>query len=309
MNGSVSLHLHLSLQGLQQLLAWYNVRDTLFGHNSSKRDIKKALELASVCEHPNAVWLTKLFAGSDVASREEARQVFLGSENDTRAFCFAGFLVRDFDQIRRAADLGDAFAQAWMAMRTVGEERFQWAEKSAVQRERDGFLELGYCYRDAVACKKDLERAKDNFLVAFEIGLLNAMICVGNLLGKDEPQRFFWFGRAASSGLSFSFLNEMRHQIRNFNSGTGHAKVVFAIGRALKGHINNEARTLFGSTWNFDAHIGPAKQALQFYEFQLQSCRKAVDSWTIVGLRNKVVRDIRKMIGKMVWDGRVEAKY
>jgi hypothetical protein len=55
--------------------------------------------------------------------------------------------------------------------------------------------------------------------------------------------------------------------------------------------------------------VGPANQALHFYEFQLQSYRKAVDSWTIIGLRNKVVKDIRKMIGKMIWDTREDAAY
>jgi hypothetical protein len=101
----------------------------------------------------------------------------------------------------------------------------------------------------------------------------------------------------------------MSDQIHNFNSGTGNAKVVFAIGRALKGHINNEQRTIFGKGYSFDACIRPATQALHIYELQLQSYRKAVDSWIIVGLRNKVVKDIRKMIGKMIWDAREEAEY
>jgi hypothetical protein len=93
----------------------------------------------------------------------------------------------------------------------------------------------------------------------------------------------------------------MSGQIFNFNSGTGHANIVFAIGRALKGHIDNEKRAIFGTTFNFDSYSGRANQALHFYEFQLQSYRKAVNSWAIVGLRNKVVKDIRKMIGKIIW--------
>jgi hypothetical protein len=55
------------------------------------------------------------FLVGDVASREEARQVFLGCENDARALCFAGWLISDIDEIRRAAYLGDAFAQVVMA--------------------------------------------------------------------------------------------------------------------------------------------------------------------------------------------------
>jgi hypothetical protein len=113
----------------------------------------------------------------------------------------------------------------------------------------------------------------------------------------------------ASNGDPYSFLIEMCDQIHNFNCGTGHANVVFAIGRSLKGRISTEERTIFGDDDNFDTYISPANHALHFYEFQLQSYRKAVDCWTTVGLRNNVVKDIRKMIGKMIWDAREEAKY
>jgi hypothetical protein len=88
-------HRQHSPKVVQQLLAWYKIRDTFFGQNYVEQDMTKALELASVCEHPNAVWLTKLFAGREVASREEARQVFLGKtiqELFALLGCFGGFL-------------------------------------------------------------------------------------------------------------------------------------------------------------------------------------------------------------------------
>jgi TPR repeat protein len=127
---------------------------------------------------------------------------------------------------------------------------FAWAEKSAAQGERDGFYYLGFCYLDGTGCVEDVERAKENFLVAAELGDVYAMVCFGELLGKDDPQRFVWFGRATAMEQSSDFLNEMGFQIRNFNSGTGYAKIVFVIGRALKGHINNEERTVFGNSIN-----------------------------------------------------------
>jgi hypothetical protein len=150
--------------------------DTLVGQNYCEQDTKKALGLASSCEHPNAVWLTKLFAGHDVASREEAKQVFLGCENDRRALCFAGGLGDLVDEVRRAAYLGDALAQAWMAWQTVGEECFRWAEKSAAQGERGGFYCLGNFYRDGIGCEEDGEKAKENYLVAAELGHVYAML-------------------------------------------------------------------------------------------------------------------------------------
>jgi TPR repeat protein len=142
------------------------------------------------------------------------RQVFLGCENDPRALCFAGvldgsLLGRPNDNIRRGADLGDAFAQAEMARRRIS---FQWAEKSAAQGERDAFYFLGRCYRDELGCEEDVEKTKENFFFAAELGHVYAMVCVGKLLDKDDPQRFVWFG-----GCSV-FVNEMLEllQFRNW---------------------------------------------------------------------------------------------
>jgi hypothetical protein len=288
-----------------KLLACYKIRDTLLGQNFVRRGVMKALDLAAVCEHPNAVWLANLFGGRDVGSCEEARQVFLCCKNDAKALCFAALLGGPDDEIGRAADFGDAFAQSEMAWRTIGEG----AEKSASQGERDGFFVLGDCYRCGFGCKQDMERAKENYLFAAELGHVDAMVSVGGLLDKDDRQRFVWSARAASNGRSWDFLDEMRGQIQNFVSGAGCGNVVFAIGRALKGQVDNEKRTVFGNGYNFDTCIGPANEAVRFYEFQLRSCRKAVDSWTIIGLRNGVVKDMRKMIGKMIWDAREEAAY
>ncbi len=129
------------------------------------------------------------------------------------------------------------------------------------------------------------------------------------MLDKTDPQRFVWLGRAASAAATRYGQYEMLEQLKNFNSGHGTAKVGFAIGKALKGQINMAKREIFGTSYSFDFCIGPAKQALRFYIFQLQACRKAVGAWTLVGLRYRVAKDIRGMNGKMVWDSREEAKY
>jgi hypothetical protein len=102
MSVSVLLHGQLSPEDLQELCAWYKIRDTLFGDNDVLQCIEKALVLASSCEHPNAVCLTKLFAGRDVLSREESRQSFLGCENDRELFAL---LVCLFAILMRCAEL------------------------------------------------------------------------------------------------------------------------------------------------------------------------------------------------------------
>jgi hypothetical protein len=80
MSGSVLLHRQRVPEDLQQLLAWYKIRDTLLGQNYIVQNVKKALELAAVAvsEHPFAVWLRKFFARRLVNTREEARLSFFG---------------------------------------------------------------------------------------------------------------------------------------------------------------------------------------------------------------------------------------
>jgi hypothetical protein len=294
-----------------ELLAWYEVRDNLLGENYVEQDIKKALQLSAVCQHPDAVWLTNLFAGRDVSTREEARQVLLGCEGDARSICFAALIGHQADKVllRRAAN-DCAYAQAMMAGKTPGEEKFRWAQKAASQGERQGFCMLAVCYQYGQGCELSVERAKENYLAAAELGDFSGMHQCSLLLDKTDPQRLVWMGRALPYlGYSvFVFLNEMKEMIMDFNAGTRKANVVFVIGRALKGHVDLEKGLMFRANYECEAQR-PAKQAFRFYNCQLQSYRRAVNCWTLVGIRNGVVKDMRKMIGKMIWDAREEARY
>jgi hypothetical protein len=294
-----------------ELLAWYEVRDNLLGENSLEQDIKKAWQLSTVCQHPDAVWLTELFAGHDVSTRKEARQVFLGCGGDARALCFAALIGDRVDKVllRQAGEKGCAYAQAMMADKTGGEEMFRWAQKSASQGERDGFYRLAVCYRYGRGCERSVERAKENYLGAAELGRMLSMYSYGKLLDKTDPQRFVWLGRAAPLVCWSEFLKETKEQMINFKGGTGRANVVFMVGKALKGQIYLDKRLIFGATYEYDSFIGPATQAFHFYNFQLQSYRRAVDCWTLVSIRNRVVKDVRKMIGNLIWGAREEARY
>jgi hypothetical protein len=244
---------------LVTLLDWYKIRDTCFGHNKVSQNIPFALELASTCQHPDARWLTEACAGKDVNTFEDANRIFSAlGQNDARALCFAWLCSddeerEDFASLRRSAELGFAFAQARMCCWTEGHEMFEFAQLAAAQGERDGFAMLGFCLRDGIGCKKDFDKAKENFLLACELGLVLAMVALGNLLGESDPQRWRWLGRAAALGESFYFLASFSKQVELFNSGAGSAAVMFAIGQALQGRVNEEARRIFndGRDFNF----------------------------------------------------------
>ncbi len=297
----------------QQSLEWYKIRDTLLGHNYVKQDINKAIDLAAVCKHPDAVWLTKVFLGRHVKDSTIARNILLEFKSDPRALCLVATIVHfHLDQtvdLRRAADLGDAYAQSIAGIRSgPGEGRLRWAQKSVAQGERNGFYLLGICYQFGDGCEEDMEKAKHNYQIAAELGNVLAMICFASSF--DSTQRYVWFGKAAVCGYHSHFLYEMCLEINKFNSGFRRVNIIFAIGRVIKGHIDNKNQSLFGKTFIvFSDTMNAANQALQIYDFQLQSYRKAVDTWTIIGKRYNVVKDIRKMIGEIIWKSRDDAKY
>jgi TPR repeat protein len=300
---------------LSTLLEWYRIRDCFYGHNKAPQNVPFAIELASSCQHPDALWLTKACAGKDVRTMGEANQVFSAlGQNDARALCFTWCCsyedeMEDLAPLRRSAELGFAFAQGLLAEQTHGDERFKFALLAALQGERDGFLLLGCCFRDGEGCEKDLDKAKENFLRASKLGFVWAMDQLGKLLDASDPQRWYWLGHAAARGNNWNFVSLFSKQVELFNSGSGSAVVMFAIGRALQGHVSEESRTIFKERHKFVSLIGPAKQAIAFYEAQIKASKDAMRAWTQIGVKLKVVKDVRKLIAKLIWDSREEALY
>jgi TPR repeat protein len=171
MSEGLCLHRKRSPEDIQQLRAWYKIRGLLIC-NSDFEDLQKAIQLGSACKHHNAVWLTRLFAGREAKTMEEAKKVFLE--------CGESF----------AANLGDAYAQALMARQTFGDECFAWAKKSALQGERDGFYQLGNCFASGEGCSIDNQKAMEYIFVAAELESVVGMISYCELLSKADPNDF-----------------------------------------------------------------------------------------------------------------------
>ncbi len=304
---------------LVELFKWFDVRDTLLGQNCKKQDITAALALARDCKHPDAEWLTSIFEGKQIATKEEAREVFLSHPNDARALCFAWWLINfdDRDDERRllfrAVDSNDAFASATLCSDVLTgnkKKAFNLAQRCALAKERDGFFHFGYCLHFGFDCEVDLDGAKFNYLIAAELGHIAAAEAYTRFLDDFDVLRWFWSHRIALRGRPFEFLHRFAKQVDLFFSGAGSsAPVVFMIGRTLRGKIDIERQEIFGENGVFDFLIRPANQAFDFYRGQIKFARLAVDAWMLVGIRLNVVKDVRIRIAKMIWDRRIEANY
>jgi hypothetical protein len=170
---SVSVESLFTPNELTLELEWLEARDMLLGENFVGQDLRRALELAAASEHPQCQWLTSLFAGKTVSTVKEACDVFLEEEKKSPAsLCFVALLnwPLDEDLLRECAAMGSTLAQAKMAGMTNEEEIFRFAKSAASQRERDGFFCLGRYHWHSDGCEKDLEKAKEFFLVAAQLG-------------------------------------------------------------------------------------------------------------------------------------------
>jgi hypothetical protein len=293
---------------VDSLCDWYIVRDTLFGCNKVVRDVKKALELSVACDHDLARWLLSLFVDRIIRSNAEAQQVFLSLGNDdARALCFGACMKEPLNLgiVERAARLGDAFAQATMAKNCGVDNKWFWAEKAAQQGERDGFYELGTCYMYAYGCTKDEIKAKELYLRAAKLGLIGAMTDYAWLLERSDPERCVWLAKVCSRGGNLLFFTDLIDQIRSYNAGTGQASVVFAMGRILRKQIKVDKQMIFGKLEGTYL-LGPAMDAVQFHEAVCRVARQAVDAWSIIGARVRIVKDVRLMIAKLIWNVRDE---
>jgi hypothetical protein len=83
-------------------------------------------------------------------------------------------------------------------------------------------------------CEKDLDKAKENFLLASELGSVSAMIGLENCLTKMRSDGVGGAGQQRLAPAA-NFLANFVEQVELFNSGAGSAAVMFAIGRALQG--------------------------------------------------------------------------
>ncbi len=303
---------HLSFHTFVVVKEWYKIRDTFLGQNCVSQNFSLALELAGACKHPEAQWLTRICTGKKFKSREEAQDLFLSfGETDARAQCFSWCLGArdDVSPLWRSAELGYAFGQAQAALEANGEDRFKYAKRASEQLERDGFLLLGWCFQNGFGCEQDFEKEKQNFCLAAEHGSVQAMNECGAFLDESDPQRWHWWGLAASLGDPCNFHNEFVKCMQKFDSVSKNPAVVFAIGKALKGHVSVVTRTIFEQDFGFESRIVYANQAIAFHDAQIRAARLATETWTLVGIRLKIAKDVRILIAKLVWGARTEADY
>jgi hypothetical protein len=276
------------------------------------------LELAKDCEHEDAKWLVSLFPDGPPVNVEEAREVLLAQGDDPRAIYFAAFMQvdevgermqdGDEDEVRRAAELGYAPAQAALVSCFGADDSFIWAEKAAAQGGSDGLHALASCLYYGTDCEKNESRALLLFKEAAELGCAESQMSYGEYaFTETDWERYMWWGRAAVQGCDTSITSLVFAagvQLEMLDKSE-RRRVVFEIGAACKGHITKKRKTVLVFAQYFGPkEVGAVKRAVALYDAWCEDAKRAIFCWIWIGRQKKVAKDIRRIISKMLWTER-----
>ncbi|MBX9636519.1 MAG: hypothetical protein K2Q45_03100 [Nitrosomonas sp.] len=301
---------------------WYKIRAKLFGEPGCSQNVKKALEWASKSTHPEAVWLTKVCAGKNIETEEEAKAVFVAlGENDARAMCFAAMVNDECELhwywLKKSAEMGYALAQANAYILDNFEKHFAYSVKSSLQGEREGFYQVAFCYERGKGCAVNLNKAKENYFIAAKMNYPLAMADYAMFLNPETREFWYWLGRAAKKGFVHEYLKKFDSIVHKFKNNDDQmlAPAVFMIGRFFYGQMKRNyslKRSIFNrEQYVMDIHFEPMIFTCHFFVNQCAAARKAIDAWCLLALRfnRQINRDIRKKIGMLVWLAREDADY
>lgn len=307
-------------------MLWYEIRDLFLGQNFRPMDCRLAVKKAAQCSRPEAKWLLDLFNGRDPDTIEphhvlNSLAVAVFDRQDVRARTFLAVLEvpEDHVAIRDCAESGDPFAQvfppvlglrfffflffffdqAWVCVyeSLSREQQLGFARRSLDQNERDGM------FRYAAQLEFGAKRGSKQEILglykkAASLGHVGAMNAIGNMLCDADPDRWTYWGKAAERGHMKNFLTFFPSQLRFANTERSH--IVYLIGEFLSRRI---------LVYEPGELLENVTAAVSFYKKQVRAAEEAVHAWTLVGTRLHVIKDVRKIIGLMLWEDRKAARY
>jgi hypothetical protein len=135
----------------------------------------------------------------------------------------------------------------------------------------------------------------------------------------DEPEGYFWKGMAALR--RSRCLNYFNGCMIGFFEGTGFDgdydemigrignKIAFVISYIINEYQRMDPSDIITTQRGCFENIEQVYKVAWFYPAICQRARLAVDAWSLVGRRLGVSKDIRRLIGQMVWDLKRDADY
>lgn len=285
---------------------WYRIREKFFTHGK----YAEALLLAADCAHPEAQWLVRVFSGENLPTHVSVMRVLRELGDDDARGLFYRYVCgnhRAFLLLLKSASLGFAWAQAYLSSVSPSFERASSLALQAIaQGEIEGFLSLAEAYQRKSAyesSKDDFEHAKQNYRISAWFGCTQSMYSLSCIYSHDTVEFWVWAGRRARSGLPMRFLQHLT----SYNVLCS-PNITFVVGRVADGYMDHKRETFVFRSGEYSP-MGcwdVAIQAVDFYKEQNACYEKIVSAWLVAARRLRICKDLRKLIGRLIWTTRGE---
>jgi TPR repeat protein len=208
-------------------------------------------------------------------------------------------------ELRRAAEMGYAPAQARLSTELHDDvESLRWAEKAALQGERRGLYLLGSLVYTGVpgGCEKDEAKGLELMRQSAELGYSVGPFLYGKLaFGETDWDRYYWWGRGALRGNNLpAFIEAILDFIPAFQRGEC-GRILHTVTPVLQKTLHLVNDVVFDGTLAPD-EFGDFHAVIFMHQSMLDRARAAIACWSVVGLRCGVVKDVRVLIAKMLWE-------
>jgi TPR repeat protein len=280
-------------------IKWADARDSV-----TEGRIEQGLQMARECQHRDARWLASLFPVGVPVTAERMHEVMLQQGDDPRALFIAWRLDKgDSSGLIRAAEAGYAPAQAELSFHLSGrsgeDEAFAWAQRSALQNDRDGLYQLGYRFEFGFGCPEDESKAVEAFRLAAELEFREAQYRYGELaFGEHDWERYHWWIRAKGRAHR-ELLSQVIRLLPLFERGE-HGRILHIVGPVIANGLDAVGQW-FGIALPED-EVAKLKRVIELHGAMLECARRAIDCWSMAARRIRVVKEMRAMIAKMLWE-------
>ncbi len=287
----------------RQLIRWVFARTTFFAPWKPSA-LQDGLALARECRHKDALFLTSLFPlGAEPSTRREAVAVFMSHAEDARCLCWAAECGAEPQRelLRRSATEGYAWAQALFGNICAVRDETMWLEKALSQDEPEAMWLLGKRLKKATNESPDLERARDLWHEAAELGHGRAQLQYAKLCPKYSLEKFLWLRRFAMQNGAVGLRRLTRpveKQLRRCRD-IPPCRMLFELGATIA-----RSPPLQNLDWyDLDA---TARVAVDVYQRWRKEAELAVLCWIWLARKERVAKDIRLLIANLVWNHRTE---
>ena len=315
---------------------WWDARDTFLGLNRRVQHLGRGLAEARALVREwgerapdDAAWLCGLGL-SEETSVDEAREVFLRAPDEAagrsrgRALCFAALVGKPSDEARVLAGETMGFAllakkcQEVMDAARLGyplacgiahsEWNFNFQESTPLLRrayESEEMPEPEILAKMGLLTILDDKKASMEFYVrAATCFHVRSMEYLGEeVLGRYDPQRYFWLGRAElhsgqNEGVVFLLVKAARELVPTRAHPV--AKCLFWIGKALL--LEEGSDTLFGRYSFVKADLEVIRYVSRMYRESIVRVRRSIETFMMINWRLHLVsKDVLGIIVRLVW--------